>query len=230
MPEQRWGFEEDDGLDRPDPRPAEPDVDRVEGTDDDRIVTVVADLAGQAGAVRVAPTWADHDPTTLPQRVIAAANAAVLAALARRIEDAPPEPEISAEPAPTDTAAPALGDPFAAINDVLRLMDEVSADLDSFQHQLASATTGPISADSRGGHVTIGIRDGQVVDVSIDPRWAGAVRTAELESELLDALQRVQRRASPGDLARGPHSAAISELDQLVRTPQTMLRQLGLHR
>ncbi|HEY1571617.1 MAG TPA: YbaB/EbfC family nucleoid-associated protein [Pseudonocardiaceae bacterium] len=228
MPEQRWGFEED-GFDRPDPRPSELDVDQVEGTDDDRIVTVVANLAGEAGAVRIAPTWADHDPTTLPRRVITAANAAVMAALARRIEDAPPEPpEVSAEPTPDD--GPATGDPFAAINDVLRLMDEVSADLDSFQRRFASATASASSADSRGGHVTIGIRDGRVIDVSIDPRWAGAVRTSELESELLDALQRVQRMASPGDLARGPHSAAISELDQLVRNPQAMLRQLGLLR
>jgi DNA-binding protein YbaB len=229
MPEQRWGFEEDDGFDHPDPRPTELDVDEVEGTDDDRIVTVMADLAGEATAVRITSTWADHDPTTLPQRVITAANAAVLAALARRIEDAPPEPpEVSAEPAPDD--APATGDPFAAINDVLRLMDEVSADLDSFQRQLTSATAGASSADSRGRHVTVGVRDGQVIDVSIDPRWAGAVRTSELESEVLDALQRVQRMASPGDLARGPRSAAISELDHLVRNPRAMLRQLGLLR
>lgn len=228
MPEQRWGFEEDDGYEDAPGRPAGADVDQVEGADEEHVVTVVADLAGQAQAVRLAPTWAEHDPTSLPQRVITAANAATTAALARQLET-PAEPQPQPEPPAVDGAGPA-GDPFAAINDVLRLMDEVSADLDSFQRRLAAATTGVTSADSSGRHVTVGIRDGQVIDVSIDPRWAAAVRTSEVESELLDALQRAQRMASPGELADGPRSAAITELNNLVRNPQAMLRQLGLGR
>lgn len=228
MPEQHWGFEEDDGYGDVPGRPAGADVDQVEGTDEDHVVTVVADLAGQALAVRLAPAWAEHDPTSLPQRVVTAANAATTAALARQLETpAEPEPE---PPAVIEGAGPGGGDPFAAINDVLRLMDEVSADLDSFQRRLAAATTGVTSADSSGRHVTVGIRDGQVIDVSIDPRWAAAVRSSEVESELLDALQRVQRMASPGELAHGPRSAAITELNNLVRNPQAMLRQLGLGR
>jgi DNA-binding protein YbaB len=227
MPDERWGFEEDDGYEDAPDRPAGADVDQVEGTDEEQVVTVVADLAGQALAVRLAPAWAEHGPTSLPQRVITAANAATTAALARQLETpAEPEPE---PPAAVDGTGPA-GDPFAAINDVLRLMDEVSADLDSFQRRLAAATTGVTSADSRGRHVTVGIRDGQVIDVSVDPRWAAAVRTSEVESELLDALQRAQRMASPGELAQGPRSAAITELNNLVRNPQAMLRQLGLGR
>ncbi|HKN95850.1 MAG TPA: hypothetical protein VJX10_01940 [Pseudonocardiaceae bacterium] len=227
MPGQRWGFEEDDEYEDAPRRPAGEDVDQVEGADEEHVVTVVADLAGEARAVRLAPTWAEHDPASLPQRVITAANAATMAALARQLETpAAPEPE---PPAAVEDAGP-TGDPFAAINDVLRLMDEVSADLDSFQRQLAAATGGVTSADSGGRHVTVGIRDGQVVDVSIDPRWATAVRTPEVESELLDALQRAQRMASPGELAQGPRSAAITELNNLVRNPQAMLRQLGLGR
>lgn len=239
MPDQRWGFEEDDEYEvmrgEPGPRRTEGDVDQVEGTDEDRIVTVVADLAGGISAVRVAPMWAEHGPTSLPQRVTTAANAAVLAALARQAENGPPVPETAETPvedvavAGAPTGEPA-GDPFAAINDVLRLMDEVSADLDSFQRQLASATAGVTSADSHGRHVTASSRDGQIIDVTIDGRWAAAARPSELESELLDALQRVQRLASPGELAQGPRSAAITELNQLVANPQAMLRQLGLLR
>jgi DNA-binding protein YbaB len=238
MPDQRWGFEEDDEYEdtstrRSDPRPTGEDDDQVEGTDPERIVTVVAGLDGTARAVRLMPTWAQSvDPTSLPQRVITAANAATMAALGRQLDAATP-----AEPAPVppataagDGAAGPTGDPFAAINDILRLMDEVSGDLDTFQRQLATQTAGLISADSSGRHVSVSSRDGQIVDVSIDPRWAGAVRTSELEGELLDALRRVQRMAAPGDLAQGPHSSAISELNNLVRDPQAMLRQLGLLR
>ncbi|HEX3649430.1 MAG TPA: YbaB/EbfC family nucleoid-associated protein [Pseudonocardiaceae bacterium] len=225
MPDQRWGFEDDDEYEQPRSNHPEPDADQVEGADPEHVVTVVADLAGAARAVRITR---QVDPTSLPQRVVAAANAATMAALARQVRTAPPEPE--PEPVAASAGPPADPDPFAAINDVLRLMDEVSDELDSFQRELAAVTSGVTAADSGGRHVTVSSRDGQVVDVSIDPRWAGAVRTSELESEILDALQRVRRMAAPGELAQGPRSAAITELNNLVRNPQAMMRRLGLVR
>ena len=83
-------------------------------------------------------------------------------------------------------------------------------------------------ADSGGRHVRAGIEGGQVIEVTVDTRWAERVRYSEVESELLDALRQAQRRADPGDLTRGPQSTEISELMNLVNNPQELLRQLGL--
>jgi DNA-binding protein YbaB len=232
MPEQRWGFEQDDEwVDEPDSGGSPPeDEDTVEGADPGGVVTVVANLAGEPVAVRLAPAWADAaGPDGLPGLVVAAANGATVAALARQISGAGPAEAEAGTPVWPEVAAPP-GDPIAGMNRVLALLDTVTADVERFEQRLSAATPTAVTGVSGGRHVTVNGRDGQVVDVVIDPRWAGVVRASEVESEILEALRRFHQRSSPGELAGGPQSPAITELNNLVRNPAALLRELGLSR
>jgi DNA-binding protein YbaB len=229
MTEQHWGFEagdEWDGQEADSGRRPPVDDDSVRGADPHGLVTVIATPAGEPVGVRLDPRWAAAaGPRGLPDLVRAAANGASAAALGRQLSDSGP----TGAEAPASPPRPAPGsDPIAAMTRLLALMDTVSAELDQFEQRLGAVSA--IAATSGGRHVTVNGRDGQVLDVVVDPAWAGSVRDSEIESELLDALGRFHRRAAPEELARGPQSPAITELNQLVRDPSALLRQLGLLR
>jgi DNA-binding protein YbaB len=235
MPEQRWGFEEDDEReDQPDDGGGPPptDEDTVQGADPNGIVTVVANLAGEPVAVRLEPRWAETaGPHRLPDLVRTAANGASVAALARQVSDSVPnEAEAPTQPPTAEPVGGGPGDPITAMNRVLALMDTVSAELEQFEQRLSTVSAVVVAARSGGRHVTVNGRDGQVLDVVLDPDWAGSVRASEVESELLDALRTFHRRTTPGELAEGPRSPAITELNNLVRNPSALLREFGLLR
>jgi DNA-binding protein YbaB len=231
VPEYRFGFEEDDESEHRPERAdasAERNAETIEGSDPDRVVTVVVNPAGEVTTVRIAPRWRDVvEPRALSDRVMTAANAASMAAFARSVAEptGQDDPSTGADPAPAPMLA---SNPMAAMDGLLKLMDVVSAELSEFEQRLSTITTGVISATSAGGHVQIGSQGSQVVSVAIDPHWVAAARFTEIETEALDALRQVQRRSAPGDLVQGPQSAAISELNRLVGNPQDLLRQLGL--
>ncbi|HEX7662626.1 MAG TPA: hypothetical protein VF444_24435 [Pseudonocardiaceae bacterium] len=242
MPELHFGFEEDDEpyelkLDRgKSTRPAEEPPDSIPGTDPDEIVTVRVNPEAQFVSVRLVERWKDKvSPEALAGAVRAAANAAIMAALARRVEETQDAGERKAEPAAaprrasdTGTGTQGTVDPMTNARRLLSLLDTVSAQVDRFEQQLSTIANVKATADSGGRHVRAGIEGGQVIEVTVDTRWAERVRYSEVESELLDALRQAQRRADPGDLTRGPQSTEISELMNLVNNPQELLRQLGL--
>jgi DNA-binding protein YbaB len=235
MPEQRWGFEEDDEWEgQPDNGGGPPptDDDTVRGADPNGIVTVVANLAGEPIAVQLEPRWAETaGPHGLPDLVRTAANGASAAALGRQVSDSVPnEAETPAPPLAAEPAEGSSDDPIAGMNRVLALMDTVTAELEQFEQRLSTFSAVAVAAGSGGRHVTVNGRDGQVLDVVVDPNWAGSVRASEIESELLDALRQFHRRATPDELAEGPQSPAITELNNLVRNPSVLLRELGLLR
>jgi hypothetical protein len=147
-------------------------------------------------------------------------------ALAGRIDQAAADPPAGGA-APVDRPGPPDNTPLTR-EDVLRLVDAVSADLDRFSRQLSDVVDHPVSAQSAGQHVSGSASGGQVTQLTIDFRWAGSARDSEIESELVDVLRTIQRRGSPGELAKGPQSPAIAELMELARDPHTFLRRLGL--
>jgi len=104
----------------------------------------------------------------------------------------------------------------------------VTADLEQFTRQAAGVIDRPVSAESAGRHVSGTAQRGQVLQVSVDPGWASRSRASEIEGELVDVLGELRLRSTPGDLAQGPHSAAIAELTTLASDPATLLSRIGL--
>ena len=232
MGDRRWGFEDlDDGEyeeisgRRPARQPAEPgqtvSEQTVSGQDPARVVTVQVTPTGEVAWVRLATGWKQAvDPRVLGSSVLAAANAATVAAMVtqlERIEQSPPTP-----------AARHVDTTPLTRQDVGRLLDAVTADLEQFTRQAAEVIDRPVSAKSAGRHVSGTAQRGQVLQVSVDPGWASRSRASEIEGELVDVLGELRRRSTPGDLAQGPHSAAIAELTALASDPATLLSRIGL--
>ena len=232
MGDRRWGFEDlDDGEyeeisgRRPARQPAEPgqtvSEQTVSGQDPARVVTVQVTPTGEVASVRLATGWKQAvDPHVLGSSVLAAANAATVAAMVtqlERIEQSPPTP-----------AARHVDTTPLTRQDVGRLLDAVTADLEQFTRQAAEVIDRPVSAESAGRHVSGTAQRGQVLQVSVDPGWASRSRASEIEGELVDVLGELRRRSTPGDLAQGPHSAAIAELTALASDPATLLSRIGL--
>ncbi|MGH4013095.1 MAG: hypothetical protein ACRDSL_04030 [Pseudonocardiaceae bacterium] len=227
MGDRRWGFE---GLDdeeyeeisgrRPARQPAEPE-ETVSGQDADRVVTVQVTLTGAVVSVRLATGWKQAvDPRALGAGVLAAANAATVAAMATQLDQIEQQP-----PAP---AAQHRDTTPLTRQDIGRLLDAVMADLEEFTRRAAEVIDRPVSAESAGRHVSGTAQRGQVLQVSVDPGWASRSRASEIEGELVDVLGRLRRRSTPGDLAQGPRSSAIAELTALASDPATLLSRIGL--
>lgn len=229
MDDRRWGF---DGLDDSEyeeitrRRPAREPVETaatVSGQDADGVVTVHVTPDGELVSVRVAADWRKFvDPRALGSSVLAAANNATLQALATQLDRAAQQP-----PAPQQTQPAPDGPPLSRA-DVNRLLDAVTVELERFLRQASEITDHPVSAQSAGRHLSGTAHRGQVLEVSVEAGWASRSRTSEIEGELVDLLGQLRRRSTPGELAKGPQSSAITELAELTRDPATMLRRIGL--
>lgn len=228
----RWGFEEAEDWEYEEPQetaaPSGEDFDApvIAGQDPDAIVTVNVSPAAEVLSVELATGWKrDVDPRGLHANVVAAANTATMQALAWQVEEVqqnPPTPPFgNAQNAPADESP--LG-----TEDILRLADAVSVELERFTQQAATVIDHQISAESAGGHVQGSARNGQVLDVSLDSGWASGVRNSEIEHEITDVLRELHRRSTPGDLVTGPEGSAIAEIMGLLYDPQRLARRVGL--
>ncbi|HEY2765877.1 MAG TPA: YbaB/EbfC family nucleoid-associated protein [Pseudonocardiaceae bacterium] len=235
MDDRRWGFEEADDREfeetRPSRNPTSGDGDTVSGRDADGVVTVTVTPSAEVVSVRLTAGWRNSvEPRMLPALVIAAANAATMQALVAQVDQReqsyPATVEDSAS-GPADRAGTAGHTPLTK-EDVLRLVDAVSADLELFSHRLSEVVDRTVSAESAGRRISGSGQHGQVVELVIDASWAGRVRDSEIENELVNVLRKLQRAGSPGDLANGPQSSAIEELTALASDPHNFLRRLGL--
>jgi DNA-binding protein YbaB len=225
--EQRWGFEEykdwDDEPAAPLPKAPPENQPTLAGTDPDGVVEVLVTADAEIAAVRLSRDWRRSlDPRALDGAVLSAANAATMRALAKSVEDAefaaPDEPGVT-QPAETSRLNAA---------DVQRLLDAVHQELAGFTRQLAAVTDRPAEAESSGGHVRGTAERGHFVALTIDATWAAQVRHTEIESELTEVLRELHFASTPGELASGPQGAAISELRELARDPELLMRRLGM--
>jgi len=230
--DRRWGFEDLDdceyaALDGRRPaggqqakqQPAEP-AETVAGQDPDGILSVHLTLDGDIASVDLVTGWKQSvDPRGLGRSVLAAANAATANAMVaqlHRIDEPPPAP------GPQDVNRTPL-----TRQDLGRLLDAVTADLDQFSRRVAEITDRRFSAESGGRHVSGTARSGQVLEVSVDPTWAARSRTSEIELEIVDVLRQLRRGSTPGELAQlGPQTSAVAELGALVADPAAMFDRL----
>ncbi|WP_309115774.1 YbaB/EbfC family nucleoid-associated protein [Saccharothrix sp.] len=216
----KFGFEEADPEDLPRRRPSLKE-DTFVGRDAAGVVTVAVDETARVRQVTLDRGWREAlDPRRLGAAVVEAANDATLRALVNQAER-PPTTTTPPTPPTDEPITPAAAQ---------QLLDAVHADLDAFTRRLAGVVDRDVAVTSRGGHVHGTARTGRVLDLSVDPHWARRARDSEIGSELLDVLAALHARSTPGELASGPHSAAISELTALLSDPQTLLRRLGLTR
>ncbi|MGP4019340.1 hypothetical protein [Saccharopolyspora sp. 5N708] len=194
-------------------------------SDDAPVVIVHVSETGEVTSVALASSWRRSvDPRELHTSVLSAANAATMQVLANRIEGTA---ETSAVPASGTTADVPDTSPLGK-EDVMRLLDAVSADLNDFIEQLSTRVEQIVSIRSSGGHVQGSARSGQILALRIDSGWASSARKSEIELELTEVLKQLGEQSSPGELAQGPRSRAIDELQALASDPQLLLRRVGL--
>lgn len=226
----RWGFEEDDEWDVVDEsaEPVSDGDDFLRGTDPDGIVTVAVTENAEVRSVMLTPDWKSAvDPRGLHSHVVAAMNAATMQALARQVERA----GLSDSSSPGTGAPPATSDRLTeetpiTKEDAMRLVDAATADLERFMSRASTIADAVISIESAGGHVMVSGRQRQVREVTIDADWAGRVRPTEIEAELLDVLRRFGAESDLGELAQGPRSPAITELQNLAADPHALVRRI----
>lgn len=219
-----WGFEE---ADEDDARADEPvtEEEPLTGADADGIVTVTVDDAAGVRSVRLGGGWQDNAVRRgLGTRVVDAMTAATTRAIARTVERAEVADD---EPVPVASKPEEPVTPITA-DDVMRLLHTVSTDLSQFRQRLSAVVDETVTVTSAGGHATVSGRQGRVGVVSLDQDWLYGARASEVESELRDALTAFRAASSPGELAAGPRSSAISELLSIVSDPQTMVRRIRL--
>lgn len=226
MDDRRWGFEEADDWDY-EQSTSEPAADEAEetvlGSDPDRIIEVIVTRNAEVRAVRLSPQWRSSvDPRALEHSVLAAANAATMQALAKNVEDLQ-----TADPPENTTPASHDLEQLTAVG-VQRLLDSASHELERFTEQLSSVVDRPVQLESAGGHVQGTAQRGQVLELTVDVHWATQARHTEIESELVDILRRLHASSTPNELAAGPQGSAISELMELARDPQRLMRRLGM--
>jgi len=227
---RRWGFEEADDDEyrelsgQPSSAPVEEHEETLVGYDPDRVVEVLVNPKAEVVAVRLSPEWRGSvDPRALHSNVVSAANAAIMWALARNVEGVDMtaaadrvEPVDGADESPLTT------------QDMRRLLDAVSTELDRFTEQLSQVVDHSVRAQSAGRHVRGSALRGHVLSLEIDPGWAGRARHTEIESELVEVLRTLHDASTPRDLAAGPTGSAISELMELAQDPRRLMRRLGM--
>lgn len=233
MGDRRWGFEDLDDSEFAEisgrgparqQRAVPVAEETVSGQDADRVVTVHVTRSADIASVNVATGWKQVvEPRVLGASVSAAANAATAAAMIARMH------EIDEQPPPASATRDPDRTPLTRL-DVNRLLEAVAADLERFTRQAAEVAERRASAESAGRHVSGTAQRGHVLEVSVDPAWAARSRTSEIELELVDVLRQLRHRSTPGDLAQGPQSSAIAELNALGADPATLLERLRLGR
>ncbi|MBB5152927.1 hypothetical protein [Saccharopolyspora phatthalungensis] len=190
-----------------------------------RPVAVNVTDAGVVTSVVLAAGWRRSvDPRELGAAVLSAFATATMQVLANRVEGTQQTPPVTGASTPADLPDTS---PLSK-EDVMRLVDAVSADLNHFTEQVSARVDQTVSVESAGGHVRGSARSGQILDVSIDPNWAASARNSEIELELTEVLKQLGELSSPGELAQGPRSRAIDELHALASDPQLFLRRVGL--
>lgn len=191
------------------------------GQDADRVVTIFVTRTGEFVSAKLAADWRRLTaPRQLSTHVISAANNAAWCTAAE-LDNEPPKPHAGYDAAADESPI--------TVTDVLRLIDAVYADLDTFSRQVLAAVDSTVSVESDGGHVRATARGRQLLDIAIDTRWCGSVRYSEIEYELTDVLQAVNPKFTPTGRADWPQSLAISELQTLTSDPHCLLRRLGLN-
>ncbi len=230
MDDGRWGFEEAEDWEYEQPARAEEpalDEDRLVGQDPDRIISVTVSPSAEVLTVAVDRDWTRTvDPRGLHSSVLAAANAATMAALARQMENVQQNP-----PVPPDfvgSQSGAADESPLSPDDMLRLVDAAAIEMNRFTEQAAAVVDRRITAESAGGHLSGAAINGQVVDISIDPAWAGSVRSTEIASEIKDVLQQLHAANTPPEIINGPQGPAIAEIMGMLYDPQRLSRRVGL--
>jgi hypothetical protein len=227
-----WGFEEADDYEGPSifgeqdgeaATAAGGDEDLATGADPDGVVTIAVDDDADVVSVRLAGNWQDEAiRRVLAAKVVEAMSAATAQAVARRAQQIDAQ---AGEPVTAPVRPQAEESPIT-MEDALRRVHQVSADLAQFEQRLSATVEQAVTAESGGGHVSVSGQGRQIGEVSLDQAWLFRARVSEVESELRDALATFGARSSLGELSQGPRSSAISELLALVADPGAMARRI----
>lgn len=193
------------------------------------MVSVEVGDAGEVLAVSLTADWKRRvDPRRLSTHVVAAANEATLRAATVQTERTPVDKPATAARSAQEAGGIAASDDPITKDAAMQLIAAVSADLDAFRQRLGASVGSTVSAESSGGHVRGTARQGQVLELVVDATWCSSARNAEIEGELAQTLESLQRRTNPPELTGGPDSPAISQLFALASDPQRLLHRLGL--
>ncbi|MGL5867017.1 MAG: hypothetical protein ACRCYX_14335 [Dermatophilaceae bacterium] len=224
---------------------AQPRQAHYEGGDDAGAVTVRVSPTGVVTHVGVATHWRDRvGPDGLPDAVLAAIQSASLSRLedwGHGVEEAQSGPQPRARPVPGvyDTLAGQLEDrvrqsksPAEAaavqaalvevMDEVLRSVDEVTADLDA-------ALAASVSGRSGSGRVVAEIAPtGDLVALTYDHAWLDRAHAANLGRETLAAIDDARRALAGRSIADILAGSRLTELQTMLNNPDAVSQRLGL--
>lgn len=174
----RWGFEEDeDDVDTSLlGEPEEQDDEPIQGSDPDRLVTITVTDDAKPVAVALAPDWrTTSQPSALSTAVISAMSTATSMAMVRQAKRLNRGDDPSGTLAASTTSQPRPPETPITKEDVVRLLDAVTEDLDRFMQQAKDIAERQVTVESGGGHVRVSGRARRIDEMPVDPTWAGAV-------------------------------------------------------
>lgn len=206
-----------------------------EGHDESETVHAVVDVDGTVVDFRLDHDWYERvDARMLGAAVLAAVDAAGVARLtewseqvARAQEEEPPA---DATPRPAPTGPVDINPSRELADQLLYLLHRVGKEAAAEAKTAAAAAAyrgRPVRGRSDGGHVTVGLDGGRLVEVQVetDTRWIGTANHLEIASELRSATAAAYENAAEAAPRRRSDSA-IEELRALTADPQEFVARL----
>ncbi|MEV6595562.1 hypothetical protein AB0M36_01705 [Actinoplanes sp. NPDC051346] len=207
------------------------------GTDTVGVVTVTIRADGTPNEVTLRQDWRDRiGDGELSSAVMAAHGQAITARLsawgAGLEQGTPPEAPSVPQPALFESAEP--GDPTSrqsalALRDLLDLLNEVDSRMPALTASL-EAVGQPVTAENLSRTVRVTLTAGSLSAVTIDRDWLRSAHHDRLGDALAEALAAAHRAERDRRERIFDAEPAVTRLQRLTGSPETLLREIGLIR
>ncbi|WP_187764667.1 hypothetical protein [Saccharopolyspora spinosa] len=207
------------------------------GHDETGLIGITVDGSGLVRAVDVDSSWRRAiDPRSFDDAVLQAWNAALVQRATSCAQVGGPSSAHKQHPSATEGAGTEVSEPSShqaaadTIAEILGLLENFNRDLADYEQQLRKAAARPVSGHSAGGNVTVSMANAQPTGVEVNANWVAGARPAEINTEVLSALEAAQTASRDAQVSPETFGRSIGRLHQLTSNPNLLMRRLGLIR
>ncbi|MEV0701825.1 hypothetical protein AB0I53_28470 [Saccharopolyspora sp. NPDC050389] len=205
--------------------------------DETGLIGITVDGSGLVRAVDVDSSWRRSiDPRRFDDAVLQALNAALVQRATGWAQVGGSSSADEQRPSARDGSGTEVPESFSqqvaadTIAEILGLLEDFNRDVADFEQQLRESAARPVSGDSAGGNVTVSMANGQPTGVEVDANWVAGARPAEINAEVLSALEAAQAASRDAQVSPETFGRSIGRLQQLTSNPNLLMRKLGLIR
>ena len=178
---------------------------RFEGADGTGVVKVVVDRSGMVTDVVVPRNWREKvEPRALGHALSTAANEALARRLAEDLEHV--------TPAVRERSGQVTPD---RVSEIVGLLTVFERDIEIYRNELKSAASANAGARGATGKIEVTMSHGRVIDVTVDPDWAGSTRSTAIRAEARSAFRAAGQRLAECDPRAVAPPASIARLREL---------------